>query len=310
MIVTTSKQQTVHKSYPGNVPANVRQKHYPEGWSGECNNLSTSTACADYVRDWVGEVLEQSVTPLVVVLEGGHFDPISGSDAFAENSLICSLRIGRDLIQRYGRKVRVVYGVLIDDLGLDCDGSACNINTGRQDHSERWLPPELEAILAHDRFVKRERVILSTERHSRNHGLKQFKRLLRKGADQVENAWTVEERDGLQTYLLRADDGMTVEIARREDMRWTIKCPLIMASHYAHLVMQVEHRFQPGHGIAIVDFSELSDRGKVTRGSELALRAMIPAESTNGMRSILNVFWGDDVGDLFFTDSFHDLDWT
>jgi hypothetical protein len=270
---------------------------------------TVSPGSVTHVLTWVSKQIEHSTAPQVIAIEGGHFDSVLGADGFSQNSLRCSLQIGRELIRRFGRGLRVVYSTLIDDLGLDCDNKTCSMVSGPHPHSEQSLPPALETIFQADRLVKRERVILDTERHSRNRGLKRLKRLLDNKSDRVEGIVTIEETGNAITCNMRTDDGMTIEIASRVEKRWTIKCPLIMASHYADLVATIERRFGREYSVAIIDFSEVSDRGKVTRGSELALRALIPAEPGTGRRSILNVFWGDALGELVLVDSFQSADW-
>jgi hypothetical protein len=262
-----------------------------------------TSECIHQVEEWVLRKVRALDAPIAIVIEGGHFNLGSGPDRFAEFSLRCGLTIGRRLISYFGRKIRVIYSVLIDDLGMDCDPQGCSVRTDDIQPSDRSLPPELEVILQRDRFVKRDRVIVATERHSRNRGLKQLKRLLQNKPDMLEDVLTVEDQDGSTSYVMKADDGVTVQVASHVESRWTIKCPLIMAAHYAELVAKVGERFGPAYAVAIVDFSDVSVRGKVARGAELALRALIPAANATCHCSILNVFWGDEIGEIFFTDS-------
>lgn len=188
------------------------------------------------IEDWVRKLLDGSDVPIAIVIEGGHFDLRSGPDLFAESSLRCALTIGRRLIRLFGRKIRVIFSLLIDDLGLDCDGNTCSIGTDKTNDFDRSLPPKLEIILHGDCLVKRDRVIVETERHSRNRGLKHLKRLLENEPDLFEGVLTIEERDGFTAFVMQADDGLTVQVASRAGSRWTIKCPLIMAAHYTELV--------------------------------------------------------------------------
>lgn len=294
------------------VPKRETNRIFVDKQQGAALNAGDShpefSGCVRWMSWWLDDLLREISVPVVVVLEGGHYDPRSGADLFSRNSLRCALTMGRETIERYGRRVRVVYGVLVDDLGLDCDASSCRLLGTAPTGFDQVLPAELEAILQRDRFVKRDRLIVSTERHSRNRGLKQLKRLLEGDKASFAEYLTIEERDGANHYVMRADDGLTIQVATRVASRWTVKCPLIMASHYAELVENVEQRFGQRYAIVIVDFSEISDRGKVTRGSELALRAFVPAGAEAARRSILNVFWADESGELYLTDSFHDCD--
>jgi hypothetical protein len=232
--------------------------------------------------------------PALVFLEGGHFDPRFGADDFSKASLDAALDLGSHLIRVYGRRLRVVFGVLQDDLGLDCAGDACSLGERGPSDPRAGLPDALEARLAACRYVKRDRVEVFRERAAKNRGISRLRRILAAGSV----PFLCEETAGEETrILLQADDGQRVLLACRRGAAWVASCPLIMAQHYADVVSRLDRRFSHSP-VLLIDYSRLADRNKVERGAELALRLMI-ADAAAPCH-IINVFYADDAGQHAF----------
>lgn len=262
--------------------------------------------CIHGILDWTKQLLSDCPQiPLTMVLEGGHFNAEDGAELFAIETLRSALVVGETLIRSYGKRVRIMYSILVNDLGMACGKDFCTILQQRAKHQGDALPPQLETMLKGNRFVKRDRVVIATEKHSRNRGLKLLKTHLEHDLNETGTPLVIRTLDHRSTFMLQTEDGYEVEIAIREGKQWTVKCPLIMAGHYRELIDKARQRCIGDSAVAIVDFSELSDRGKVTRGTELALRVFGASDDQDRPVSILNVFWANDSGDPSFLVPFY-----
>lgn len=278
------------------------------GSSAHCQSnvqSDVSSDCIDGIIEWIERVIpDEPQTPLVVVLEGGHFNAEDGAELFSIETLRSALAVGENLIRSYRKRVRIMYSILVNDLGMACGKNVCTISQHSAKQSDA-LPPELEAMLQGNRFVKRNRVVIATEKHCRNRGLKLLKTHLEHEMTANETPLVIHTQDHRSTFMFQTEDGHEVEIAFRKEKQWTVKCPLIMAGHYRELIDKARQRCVGDSAIAVVDFSELSDRGKVTRGTELALRIFGSCDGPGRPVSILNVFWANDFGDPSFLVPFY-----
>ena len=68
-----------------------------------------------------------STGKLVVYLEGGHFNRQFGADEFALNTLSDAVAFGKKLISKYQKNIKLVYGILVDDLGIACSEDSCTL---------------------------------------------------------------------------------------------------------------------------------------------------------------------------------------
>lgn len=236
----------------------------------------------------------------IIVLDGGHFDPQWGADAFSVNSLACLLDVGAELIRGLSKLTLVMYSVLVDDLGINCNESACNV-TRKRPAKHRQLPIELEKLLEDNLCAKRDRVVVCSERNARNVGL----RLLRRRMVDFPPLITETVRDGqVVMFKMQTADHSEIELASKTGDVWTAKCPLIMAAHYVSLVEKARLRFGRDRNNIILDVSEWADYGKVTRGSELAIHLVGNGVAGGGVADIINVSWADDLGHEYSIENF------
>lgn len=77
-------------------------------------------------------------------------------------------------------------------------------------------------------------------------------------------------------------------MARRQGHTFTAKCPAIMSQHYKDVLTKVKQRFADVTNIIIIDWSDLSDKTKVTQG-RFALSA-IKDSNQDINHSIINIF--------------------
>jgi hypothetical protein len=179
-----------------------------------------------------------------------------------------ALQLTEALIRTYVRRVRVMLAVLVDDLGLGCGPDACTRDTTLAAPAPDTLPAALEARLSAHRLVRRDRVVLTTERNARNRGLAALR-----GWEEVPDLLAWHGAAGARRAVFHSDDGAQIPLAEETGPgRWTARCPLLMAQHYADLRATAARRYAPAWPTVIVDLSVGADQPKVTRGAELAVR--------------------------------------
>ncbi len=242
--------------------------------------------------------------PTAFFLEGGHFDPRFGVTSFARQTLTDALDVAGELIKRFSRRVRIVLGILVDDLGLDCGDGGCTTSSVTADSPAGTLPRALESILTASRFVKRERLLVSSERNAKNRGIARLKRML--SASEItsrdgRDGSSLTYRGGLRqerhhdTRRITFNAGRDVLLAEVRGESWSIKCPMIMAQHYLDVFSKLRQRYPADPRLVLVDWSEMLDQPNVVAGAEIAVRMA----GENGAVDVVNTFFGDDKGDIY-----------
>lgn len=228
----------------------------------------------------------------VVFLEAGHYDPRFGPTTFSYESLKESIAVGEDIIKNFGKKVKVVFGILIDDLGLNCGKEGCSITS--QPLVEECDIREIENIFASSRFIKRERVLNFSERTAKNRAIASLRKLLKAKSPKVSTR-TGSMTESLSFELL---SGESVLLAERQDSIYRAKCPSIMGQHYLDCLSKIRQRFTNMSNLIIVDWSQMLDFSKVTAGAEATYSVFLEPERHSEIE-ILNVFYLDECGDEF-----------
>jgi hypothetical protein len=268
------------------------------------------TAAAE-VMDRIREHLDRLPAPAVVYLEAGHYSGRHGPDDFARNSLRHALALGTGLVLDHktdGKdRLKLVFGILKDDLGMTCDAVACYV-APRADQPDGGasLPADLEAILREHPLVKLDRLLLSTERTAKNRGLGLLRRIHESG--NYPEGMFHQADPGPEGLYFGTWDRQQVLLSLINGDYWTAKCPTLMGQHYADILARLEQRFHAAHPTILVDFSDLMDRNKVGRGSEAALRYFWKRPEGAGPVVILNVFYDDPEGEYFIVDEFRSED--
>ncbi len=225
--------------------------------------------------------------PTAFFLEGGHFDPRFDVTPFARRTLRDALEVSGELIKRFGRKVRIVLGVLVDDLGLDCGDDVCSPNSATVSSPSGSLPDALEAILSASHIVKRERVLVSSERNAKNRGIARLKRML-------ASSESLRQERRLDAERITIDAGRSVLLAEVHGASWSVKCPMVMAQHYLDVAAKLRQRFPAGPRLVLVDWSEMLDRPNVVAGADVA----VFMARDDGPFNVFNVLFGDDEGEI------------
>jgi hypothetical protein len=240
----------------------------------------------------------------VVILEGGYFTATHGADAFTIQSQRSVFRMASQLKHKYGDRVRIVFGVLGNDLGQVCssDKTSCHIASSSGPVVRTQLPPELQAELDNYPHYRSDQLIFLTERRARNRGLRHFIDYYQQHRDDIlrgiSHLNAVVEGNRVQLYF-KSEDGQNTAVAQKYDgWQWSSYCPLIMAQHYADVSQRAYKLFSGIQRSIIADLAFIDDRHKVSKGAELALQTY----PHMGDASILNVCFGDDEGELYTID--------
>lgn len=226
----------------------------------------------------------------VLYLEAGYYDPRVGVDDFALSSMSEAIKVGEDLIKRYGHKVRLVFGVLVNDLGLDAD-----------ELKENTMPKSLEEVMAGSNIIKRDRVLIWSEKTAKNRSIKNLKQII---GLKSNNRLILREDDYEVSVLMRSDNGNNVLLAQHSNNVFKARCPSIMGKHYSDCLELIKKRFPEMTYFIVMDWSKILDRDKVTAGSQTYLNLFASAHD-NFPISIINVFYIDDVGHVCDFDQSH-----
>jgi hypothetical protein len=234
-------------------------------------------------------------TPPIVYLEGGHYDPRYEISDFSINSLKHVLNVANNLIIKYKGNIKIVIGILVDNLGLQCTENTCEIieNDGVVKNNEE-LPMEIEKILDKYLIVKRDKMIISNERNCKNKTISFLKKIIETKHDSI----SINNQNDTLSVFYHASDNQLIQLAEiKNSVTWVAKCPSIMAQHYNNITSKILKRFSDATDLTIIDFSEIEDINKVTRGVEVAFDVYIPSLIEEQKVNIHNVFmtdFGDD----------------
>ena len=259
--------------------------------------------------DVIGELIQKSKQTsqgrILVVFEGGHFSTLSGADEFSIHSQQSAFQVADHLILRFSRDVRIVFGILADDLGQVChtEQPVCTIAPPAPPALEKAIeiPGTLYDVLKAHKLFSPDKLILLSEKSAKNRGIKWFREYLKSHVANIaerSSGLSVEEEGGLKRLSFTGSDGQSVLVAdMTNEWKWISYCPLIMAQHYYDLSQRAQKIFPSTQNRIVVDFSFIDDRGKVCKGAELSLRAY-PHKDLK----IINVCFADVLGTVFTID--------
>jgi hypothetical protein len=254
----------------------------------------------DDVMQSIREAISNNVQA-VVYLEAGHFDPRYGATEFSRISLEDALQLTKILIKEFGRNIKIVLGILVDDLGLECSADACTIPLNQPKPVEdkaTALPNELEDILSSSLLVKRDRIILSSEKTCKNRGLLKLKKLL-KSASYEGIISLLKDDAGMTRVSFKDSEQNDILLAEFSGSIWKAKCPTIMGQHYIDCFVKIQQRFNHIQKLIIIDWTEMLDYSKVTAGSQAAMKVFKTEGLNNLDLEIYNIFFCDNIGEIY-----------
>lgn len=254
---------------------------------------------------YVGEKVSHSSDPTIIILEAGHFSSSYGSDQHAINTLKGALDLANNLIVEYGREIKVVLALLIDDLGLSCDVDVCSVgeNVGKVTGS---FPDELTFILKSSPIYNVKQFVISSERAAKNRGIAKLKSIIKKSDPALGIIFKLEEENQQQKFFFCSNDGQMVLLADIKDWVWRSHCSLIMGQHYFDLHKKISRRYPYNWPQILIDFSSIYERGKVNRGAELAIQ-FLSLEGLSRSYEIVNICFADEEGEVYTIDHFNIL---
>lgn len=233
----------------------------------------------------------ESESKLVVYLEAGHYSPKTGATDFSEHSFLDAIFLAKSLIREYGKNIKIVFGVLVDDLGLVCGGGTCQMGTA-QTTSSKPFDDLIEQLIADEAIIKRDRVLRFSERTTKNRGIETLRKLMKREHPNL----VVSTEDDCSVMQFQNQADKPIVLARKRADAVSIQCPGIMNQHYSDVLQALRKRFFESDNFVIIDWSELYDESKVRNGVDAFFQFMAP---TDVNCHISNIFFGDDEGDIY-----------
>lgn len=263
------------------------------------NVHSQSTMSPNYfnnIIEYITPIIEQRINQDVVViyLEAGHFNSAYGVDEFSINSLQDAILLGNLLIKKYNKNIKLVYGILIDNLGMSCSEDFCTISPNPvKSEPNDHLPDELEVIIAESKLLKRDKLALFYERAAKNRSIETLKTLLKKNIPEIKH---VVKDNNSEIIFQSYDNQNQFLLAKRHDHQFVAKCPALLAQHYKDINLMLHKRFPSNQHAIVIDWSELDDAIKVKQGKQAA---NVFNNNSVSNATIINIFFGDDKGQIF-----------
>ncbi|MCS3433495.1 hypothetical protein [Klebsiella sp. BIGb0407] len=241
---------------------------------------------SENTRSFLNLLDEQIVSnDVIVYLEGGHYNSNYGPDDFSINSLNEAIYFSKQIIKKHKKGVRLAFGILIDNLGLNCsNNNTCEIKN-TTDKNEVELNQEIEAIIQLNKLIKRDKFIIFNERTTKNRAIDSLKKI-KNNKELIMS----KEVDGKVDIMYEKDE-VRFLLAKKNENRISARCPLLMAQHYKDIISTLNKRYN-NHQIIIFDWSQIEDKTKVTQG-RLALKLF--SDEQQMPVNINNIFYiGDD----------------
>ncbi len=227
-----------------------------------------------------------------IFLEAGHFSP-GNIEKSSLRSFESSVDLAKELKYSFGRRVRVLLGVLVDDLGLTCSEGLCSPQ-GILKH--KGLPTEYEQILNDLGLKIPFEVKLSSERNIKNKAINIFKKDL--SVLRGNENFKVTGDIGHQGYYL--DD---IFLGTSSGYKFAIRCPLLMGVHYYLTFLDMNKKLPFSEKFYIFDWSLFSEMAKVNQGRyvfEHLFRSKFISPDKEML--ILNTFTNDSHTDAIISD--------
>ncbi|MEU7071545.1 hypothetical protein AB0B30_17330 [Streptomyces narbonensis] len=193
-----------------------------------------------------------------LLVAGGYFETTAGIGEFSLNSLTLALETGA-AARRLHRGNKVVYDVIVNDLGMSCSDDVCTLPAAGPATTDLTPLTAMAAAAGTSLTVTRERTL-------RNRAARAMKRRLREPAEHP-----LFVRDG-DEILFRSRQYEKVLAGVVKDDHVVPRCPLIVAEYFARYFARLRAAFPDCAHRHVIDVNSLADRDKVTKGAEIYLR--------------------------------------
>lgn len=227
---------------------------------------------------------------LVIYIEWGHFSP-NLYDEFFFSSIQAVEELLKNIIQTFWIKTRIVLWVLVDDLGIDCSGNSCSINSSNTSYNTfDSLPDLVKNEFKKLKYFKENSFLVFSEKTSKNRWIDFLKKHY-----PVLNSDELYEKDNELLYDNKID---SFTFAKKSDNSFTAKCPLIMANHYRDVILKLNQRFTDKDHM-IIDYSDLYDQNKVANWNTLFSYFIDRTQIFNNNIEVINVFMSGEEKHLY-----------
>ncbi|NQY20236.1 MAG: hypothetical protein HRT40_02825 [Campylobacteraceae bacterium] len=196
-----------------------------------------------------------------IFIQGGYFESDSGVNTFSENTAELAIKLANQL-QKINSEHTITIGVLINDLGMKCDESACNINNNNN-INKSVSEQTINFLKNYPEFIEN----VNTEKHMRNKGLKKIKKILKRNLDKNNTFYSVKNNCHKNWYH-KSELNNDILLCNEKEDTWIAKCPLIMGAYYLSCILKIDSIKDS----IIIDFCSFNDKDKVLKGAEVALK--------------------------------------
>lgn len=229
--------------------------------------------------------------PVAIYIEGGAYDIRFGINEFAENSLKMALDIANNIIVRHRKKIKVVLGAFVNDLG----------SKNKALHNRSGFLSGFNNITEGYQIYKENLFLVSFETSSKNRGIRSLKKIMAEGycasdSKTYPNLEVEPSSAGHRVFFY--DNRSRILLAETQGDNWSVKCPMLMAQHYLDMVNLIRKRVPAADTYFLIDFSEKIDGNKVENGALVASKLLLDREIDDKHIIISNHFFWDDRGSV------------
>lgn len=162
----------------------------------------------------------------------------------------------------------ITIGVLVNDLGMICGDNACNISPKMDNAVQELIDGFCSNFPDFSSHVR-------TEKHMKNKGLRKIKKIIKRKLDQSSLLYPIEYSPTHTDWYHQSELDNDILLFQEKHESWIAKCPTIMGAYYLTCMKDIDSDADS----VIIDFCSFSDRDKVKKGAEVALRGFSYGES-------------------------------
>ena len=179
---------------------------------------------------------------------------------------------------------RVIYDMLVNDLGLSCSGDVCDITQRVASSTSPEQALEEALSMAQSNGVE---FTVTTERYMRNWGFRRMKKIFKSPEWREEyGRLGVTDANDRRQWRLASDVSGSIVLFEERGPSWIAKCPIIMGAYYACLLGRAGDE-KMAMSKVVIDLCAPTDRDKVAKGAETAFSLFRPRRRQDVIMSVL-----------------------
>lgn len=202
-----------------------------------------------------------------IFIQGGYFEGDSGIDRFSQRTAKIALELAT-LFRNSEVEHNITLGVLVNDLGMTCGADACNMSPNKDIPIQELIDGFCSKFPDFSSHVR-------TEKHMKNKGLRKIKKIIKRELDQASLLYPIEHSPTHTDWYHQSELDNDILLFQEKHQSWIAKCPTIMGAYYLTCMKDIDSDADS----VIIDFCSFSDRDKVKKGAEVALRGFSSGES-------------------------------